>query len=80
MRSLMIEKNAENSYQETIKVPMFIIEILTKVLPGSGLSSLAAKGLDLKEITAAGKDGVKFTKTIDVVEKNVATKIRLSIF
>jgi len=75
----MIVKNAEDNYQETIKVPMFILEGLSKVLPETGLSSLAAKGIDLKEIIAAGKNSVNFMKTIDVVEKNVEKKIRLSI-
>jgi len=79
MKSLIIEKSTKDHYQETIKVPMFILGGLARILPEGALSSLAAKGFDLKEILSAGKDAVNFTKAIDVVEKNIAKKIRLSI-
>ena len=79
MKSLMIVKNTGDNYQETIKVPMFILEGLSRLLPETGISSLADKGIDLKEMIAAGKGGVNFTKTINVVEKHIEKKISLSI-
>lgn len=79
MKVLLIDKSIDGAPQETIKVPIFVLKILLKILPAKGNSLLADMSFDIGEIIEACGIGSKFIKTINVTEKGVEKKVVLSV-
>lgn len=79
MVKVKIEKFVEGKHETSISVPAFILGIAKALLPGSALSSLATKGIDVQEIMDAKLKGVAYKRTVNVRERGVSKKVVVSL-
>ncbi len=79
MANLKIEKFVGETHNTTIKVPLLMLRVATKLLPKKTLTALEAKGIDVKQIFQAETSGGTYRKAIEVRERGINKKIILSV-
>ncbi|HEY2257363.1 MAG TPA: hypothetical protein VGI11_17140 [Variovorax sp.] len=72
---LKIEKFVAGRHVSTTRVPNLLA---CRVLPESAHAGLAVQGIHLREIAAARKDGIAYSKVVSVTEGGVAKRVRIS--
>jgi len=79
MKTLKIEKFINDQHESTTNVPAALVDLLSFILPKSGVSELQQHGIDLPALVRACKDGTKYTRTIEVKEETIDKKVIISI-
>jgi hypothetical protein len=77
--SLKIEKFVGETHETTIKIPLLVLHVATKLLPKMAFAALDAKGINLKEILEAKTNGATYSKTINVCEHKINKRVVMSI-
>ena len=75
---LRIEKFVAGKHKTTIRVPCFVFRLAKAVLPPSSQRALAARGIDLREITRAIDNKTPYWVALAVCERGVNTRIVIS--
>ncbi|GEM_PF-1457830 len=79
MKTLKIQKIVNGQHENTINVPVALVDVLTFILPKSAVSELQQHGIDLPALTAACKEGVAYTRTIELREGGVLKQVIISV-
>ncbi len=75
---LRIEKFVAGKHKTTIRVPYFVFRLASAVLPCAAHRSLAARGIDLREIKRAIDNKTPYWVALAVCERGVNTRILIS--
>jgi hypothetical protein len=75
---LKIEKFVAGRHVSTTRVPDVLVRLACRLLPESAHAGLAVQGIHLREIAAARKDGIAYSKVVSVTEGGVAKRVQIS--
>ncbi|MDR3410089.1 MAG: hypothetical protein P4L87_03945 [Formivibrio sp.] len=76
---LRIEKFVGDKRETTLRVPDFVVSLASALLPESAHVSLAERGLRLRDIAVARKEGAPYLASTTVCEHGVSKKIVISL-
>jgi hypothetical protein len=79
MVKVKIEKFIEGKHETSFSVPAFVLGAAKALLPESALTSLANKGINVREIMEAKHKGVAYTTSVNVREHGVSKKVVVSL-
>lgn len=79
MARVRFEKFVDGVREQSFAIPMFALRLFVWLLPASAMSGLHAKGLDLRAIVNAGRDGVFYRKAIEIREHGVDKRLVVSL-
>jgi len=79
MKTITIEKFVNGQHQKTTNVPAALVDMLSFILPQSGIGELQKHGIDLPAIETACKTGTAYSKTIEVEEGSVLKKVIITV-
>ena len=79
MKTIKIEKFINGQHEKTTNVPASLVDVLSFILPQSGVSELQKHGIDLPALELACKEDKTYSKTIEVKEGSVLKKVIISI-
>jgi len=79
MKTIKIEKIVNGQHEKTTSVPAALVEVLSSILPQSGLSELQKYGIDLPALELACKEDKPYSKTLEVKEGGVLKKVIISV-
>jgi hypothetical protein len=78
MQMIRVEKYIDGICQEQFSVPVSLVRFLAGLLPVSARWRLRLKGIDLDAMVTASRGAPAAIQWIDVTEKGVAKRIRLT--
>ena len=79
MKTIAIQKFIDGRHEKTTKVPAALVDVLSFILPQSGIGELQKHEIDLPAIERACKEDGTYSKTIEVKEGNVLKKVIISV-
>lgn len=79
MAKVKIEKFIDGKHETSISVPAFVLGIARTLLPESALSSLASRGINVREILEAKHKRIPYTASVDVCEHGISKKVVVSL-
>jgi hypothetical protein len=79
MKTIKIEKFINGQHEKTTHVPVALLDVLSFILPRSGVSELLKHGIDLSALQLACKEETPYSKTIEVEEGSVLKKVVISV-
>jgi len=79
MKTIKIQKFINGQHENTINIPAALVDVLSFILPKSGVSELQKHGIDIPALDLACQQNTVYIKTIEVQEGNVHKKIIISV-
>ncbi|MDP3427546.1 MAG: hypothetical protein Q8S17_09240 [Humidesulfovibrio sp.] len=79
MSTLHITKYAAGRRERTITVPASLVGMAKALLPEAALVALAAKGIDIRAIAGAMRQGAAYSTSLDVREHGVDKRVVVSL-
>lgn len=79
MKNISIQKFVDGRHDKTTHVPVALVDVLSFILPQSGIDELQKHGIDLPALKRACKEDTTYSKTIEVKEGSVLKKVIISV-
>ena len=79
MVKVKIEKFIDGKYETSFSIPAFVLDIAKTLLPETALSSLANKGINVREILEAKHKRIPYTTSVNVSEHGISKKVVVSL-
>ena len=79
MKTITIQKFIDGRHDKTTNVPAGLVDVLSFILPQSGIGELQKHGIDLPALELACKEDTTYSKTIEVKEGSVLKKVIITV-
>ena len=79
MAKVKIEKFIDGKHETSFSVPAFVLGMAKTLLPESALSSLANRGINVRDILEAKQKQIPYTASVDVCEHGINKKVVVSL-
>ncbi len=79
MKKIRIVKTVDGIEKENYTIPLFFVNLLSKILPSSGIEGMQEKGLDISALIEAAKNQQDYKTKLTVIEGKDKTIIDLSL-
>lgn len=79
MAKVMVEKFVGDQREARFSFPASFLGLASALLPQSALNALGNKGIDVPGMLLAGKLGVPYTASVNVVEKGISKTVVVSV-
>ena len=79
MKTIKIQKFINDQHENTINIPAALVDVLSFILPKSGLNELQKHGIDIPALELACQQSTAYSKAIEVQEGSVHKKIVISV-
>lgn len=79
MTSVTVEKIVNGRHEATFSFPAFFLGMASFMLPQAALHALCEKGMDVRGMVLAGKRGIPYTASVNLVEQGVSKTVIVSV-
>jgi hypothetical protein len=79
MSNLVIDVFANSVHETTVKIPLLVLQIASKLMPRQAIAAIEAKGLNVQEIINAAKSGEVFGNILDITDHKDDARIVISV-
>ena len=79
MGKVKIEKFIDGKYETSFSFPAIVLSMAKTLLPESALTSLAASGINVRDILEAKHKRMPYKATVDVCEHGINKKVVVSL-
>ena len=79
MTTVTVDKFVSGKHDATFSFPVFFLGMASFLLPQSALNALRDQGIDVPGMLLAGKQGVPYAASVNLVEHGVCKTVVVSV-
>ncbi len=79
MKNLVIDVFESDAPSATVRIPLFVLGLVSKLIPAVAKTALDAKGIDLKGLVEAAKNGEISGEILDVTDRKTNERVVISL-
>jgi hypothetical protein len=76
---MRVGKFVDGRRETSFSLPVVVLRIANAVLPGAALEPLATRGLNVRQVMEAKRNGSSYTAKMDVRERGMGNEVVVSL-